>query len=58
MSNLKTTLIGYKKQDVDKLIMEKDSLLKTQQGDIDYLHKRINELEKQLENSNKNEPEK
>ena len=48
LANLPTSLIGYKKEAVDKILEEKDKQISAKQDDIDYLRSEISRLEKEI----------
>lgn len=47
MDNLKTGLFGYKKNQVNSLIKQKEDIIKTQQKDIDYLRAENSKIKQQ-----------
>ena len=49
MENIPSSFLGYNKDAVKELINKKNSLLKTQQEDINYLRKENLKLKKKLE---------
>lgn len=48
MNNIPNSFIGYKKNVVDEILNQKDSLLGTQQQDIDYLRSEVDKLKKEV----------
>ena len=48
--DIPTSFIGYNKDAVNEIIKQKDSKLSTQQKDIDYLRKQVENLEKKSSN--------
>ena len=47
-NNIPSSLMGYNKQAVHQILNEKNTLLKTQEGDINYLRNENHKLKKQL----------
>ena len=57
MENIPSSFIGYNKNAVKELIKQKNSQLKSQQEDIDYLRQENLKLKKKLKTKNPQEPE-
>ena len=45
MGKIKTSLFGYSKKEVDALVSQMDSALETAEKNVDYLSRRVAELE-------------
>ena len=55
MENIPSSLIGYNKEAVNDIIMQKNNQLKTQQQDIDFLREENKRLRRKLKSRKQNQ---
>lgn len=53
MENIKRSLFGYNRTMVDSAMKEKDTMISTQQHDIEYLQDENKKLKQKMENMQK-----